>query len=776
MNKASIWKDKIILSWDGVLPPNTPSGAIHSNEDVVHFWEHLNGFIKWSVRMNAYVMNLSLQNIDRLNRQFPNLQWRSQDEVHRLRAQKSFFYKMIEMANKVKNLPFDRLPKYDYKVPPLGEYQHRGVVFLRNVKRAPLFADCGCLAGDTIISISRARAGRKVTIRDLFKSFHGSRAKTNPKVRSYDGDIIKLHDIYDVVESGVKPVYKLTLEDGKSIKATEDHLIKTNLAWIPLGYLTTSDYVMVDNLTRHSKAGSGRNFNHGVPEYSRVVSVEYVGEEMTYDICCEDPHHNFVANGMVVHNSGKTFMVLTSTELQIKKGEIQPGKTLICGKLATLREGWEKDAKKFTDLNVKTLWLPTGIKNRRERIIELLNSPADAYVINHDGLRLFEAELTEKRFSKVVIDESTILKNFHGLHKAIKGGQFGRALMSVAASADYRVIMSGTPAPNGPDDFWGQMYFLDPDGITLEPSFNDFRQEYMQLVDLRPKNRRMKTDSSGQEYYVPPGPKDPKEWMPKKDMVERVGGLVNPLSYRIKIRDHLKDLPQCTQMKRMVEMTKEQKIHYKDMLDKLKVVIDDVRITVPVKLTQIMKLRQITGGFIIDNEEVAHVIPDNPKLEELDSLLEEIGKENKVVIYAQYQWEIKLIESRYKDRGAVTVYGGNSSERNLKNISTFINDEACKMIVLHPKSAAHGITFTMAHYMIFYSIDHSAEDNYQCVKRIDRAGQKLPTFVYYLLCEGSIDKTIYQVVIDKLKDQEELLSQQSLDQLIIDLWRENEAS
>lgn len=617
MNKASIWKDKIILNWDGVLPPNTPKGAIHSDEDVVHFWEHLSGFIKWSVRMNAYVMNLSLQNIDRLNRQFPNLQWRSQDEVHRLRAQKSFFYKMIEMANKVKNLPFDRLPKYDYKVPPLGEYQHRGVVFLRNVKRAPLFADCGL---------------------------------------------------------------------------------------------------------------------------------------------------------------GKTYMVLTSTELQIKKREIPSGKTLICGKLATLREGWERDTKKFTDLTAKTLWLPTSTKNRKEKIAEMINSPADIYIINHDGIRIFEEELIQKRFSKVVVDESTILKNFHGLHKAIKGGQFGRSLMAVSASADYRVIMSGTPAPNGPDDLWGQFYFLDPDGVIMEPSFNDFRQEYMQLVDLRPKSRRMKTDSSGQEYYVPPGPKDPKEWMPKKDMIERVGSLSNPISYRLRIRDHLKDLPECTKTKRMVEMTKEQKIHYKDMLDKLKVVIDDVRITVPVKLTQIMKLRQITGGFIIDNEEVAHVIPDNPKLEELDSLLEEIGKENKVVIYAQYQWEIKLIESRYKDRGAVTVYGGNSSERNLKNISTFINDEACKMIVLHPKSAAHGITFTMAHYMIFYSIDHSAEDNYQCVKRIDRAGQKLPTFVYYLLCEGSIDKTIYQVVIDKLKDQEELLSQQSLDQLIIDLWRENEAS
>jgi DNA helicase-2/ATP-dependent DNA helicase PcrA len=31
---------------------------------------------------------------------------------------------------------------------------------------------------------------------------------------------------------------------------------------------------------------------------------------MTYDIVCKDPHHNFVANGIVVHNSGKTATII----------------------------------------------------------------------------------------------------------------------------------------------------------------------------------------------------------------------------------------------------------------------------------------------------------------------------------------------------------------------------------------------------------------------------------------------------------------------------------
>lgn len=37
----------------------------------------------------------------------------------------------------------------------------------------------------------------------------------------------------------------------------------------------------------------------------KVKSVEYLGEQMTYDLEVEDPWHNFVANGMVVHNSNR---------------------------------------------------------------------------------------------------------------------------------------------------------------------------------------------------------------------------------------------------------------------------------------------------------------------------------------------------------------------------------------------------------------------------------------------------------------------------------------
>jgi len=51
------------------------------------------------------------------------------------------------------------------------------------------------------------------------------------------------------------------------------------------------------------------NFGRGTPTPLTVSSVRLFGNEMTYDVVCEDPNRNFVANGMVIHNCGKTSVI-----------------------------------------------------------------------------------------------------------------------------------------------------------------------------------------------------------------------------------------------------------------------------------------------------------------------------------------------------------------------------------------------------------------------------------------------------------------------------------
>jgi hypothetical protein len=67
------------------------------------------------------------------------------------------------------------------------------------------------------------------------------------------------------------------------------------------------------SISEHKKLHSHENkynFNQGVPSFSKIKSITKIGVEDTYDICCKAPHHNFVANGIVVHNSGKTASIV----------------------------------------------------------------------------------------------------------------------------------------------------------------------------------------------------------------------------------------------------------------------------------------------------------------------------------------------------------------------------------------------------------------------------------------------------------------------------------
>ena len=58
----------------------------------------------------------------------------------------------------------------------------------------------------------------------------------------------------------------------------------------------------------HGQYHANKNQNNlrfvAIPD--SIVSIDYIGEENTYDIICEEPYRNFVANGIVVHNSGKS--------------------------------------------------------------------------------------------------------------------------------------------------------------------------------------------------------------------------------------------------------------------------------------------------------------------------------------------------------------------------------------------------------------------------------------------------------------------------------------
>ena len=290
-----------------------------------------------------------------------------------------------------------------------------------------------CLAGDTLIRTNRRELGRKHTLLWMYNQYHNNPNKlhrfkqwdlTIPTyVRSFDGDYIKLHSIKDVVHSGKKELHLLELDNGSSIKCSEDHKIMTNLGFVELKdldkekhlvmcdtpktnsiktniqamiskhlnrdiningliyhpeYIKTQprklsrgkrikihqliyeaylnklslkdfleilitdkqiaeglEYVNSDihcvhhidfnhynndinnlqlitnqeHLNIHSK-NQYKNFGQGIPYFVKIKNITAVGVEDCYDIVCDEPNHNFSANDIIVHNSGKSLWTI----------------------------------------------------------------------------------------------------------------------------------------------------------------------------------------------------------------------------------------------------------------------------------------------------------------------------------------------------------------------------------------------------------------------------------------------------------------------------------
>jgi thymidylate synthase (FAD) len=160
--------------------------------------------------------------------------------------------------------------------------------------------------------------------------------------------------VADVVDKGPQPVYRLTLADGKELTLTENHRLLTRDGWRTMrqavGLIGVGDEahptrrcaVMVNGVVEHQdrealarrregpsenaipgKAGSSNHtaeigFATDREARSRrgfvlmahavdVVSIAYVGVRQTYDLVVSGRWHNFVANGVVVHNSFNEF-------------------------------------------------------------------------------------------------------------------------------------------------------------------------------------------------------------------------------------------------------------------------------------------------------------------------------------------------------------------------------------------------------------------------------------------------------------------------------------
>lgn len=196
-------------------------------------------------------------------------------------------------------------------------------------------AGTGCIYGDAEIAINRGGNGKTYPLREVVAKFNGQSLPGKSggvAIRNYAWDrsiptmvqreaedgTIRLGRLVAAWESGVKQTYTVTTDTGRTIRATDEHPFLTERGWLRLDQLMVGDEVHV-----RGRQASGRQRKtkpyYAMRSTEKVMSVKPHGEEMTYDLEVEDDPHNFLANGFVVHNTGKSLGYLIPALLSGKR-------------------------------------------------------------------------------------------------------------------------------------------------------------------------------------------------------------------------------------------------------------------------------------------------------------------------------------------------------------------------------------------------------------------------------------------------------------------------
>lgn len=152
----------------------------------------------------------------------------------------------------------------------------------------------GCLSGDTEVYYNYKGRESRTTLKNLYESIERGKPHHTHYTRSFTGSMIELHQVLDVVYSGKKECLEIKLDNGLKLRGTPDHRVLTRAGWAEFRELLGKE-VATEKVHPQTDI-----------KFQKVISVEEFGELDTYDIQCLPPHHNFVANGIVVHNSGKS--------------------------------------------------------------------------------------------------------------------------------------------------------------------------------------------------------------------------------------------------------------------------------------------------------------------------------------------------------------------------------------------------------------------------------------------------------------------------------------
>lgn len=413
---------------------------------------------------------------------------------------------------------------------------------------------------------------------------------------------------------------------------------------------------------------------------------------------------------------GKTSIILGAFQVLKRKGLVE--NMLVIAPLRPAYSVWPAEVQKwdeFKDLKIVVLHGPNKDS--------LLCSDADIFVINPAGLDwLFKSmEGAPGWWDILVVDESTQFK--HSNTKRFK------TLKKYLPKFKRRYILTGSPAPNGLLDLFGQVYILDL-GNALGRFITHYRNNYF--------------DTPYIGSFV---------WYPRPNAPAEIYRKLQPLVLRMSEQDYL-TLPPLINNTVEVELEPAALKAYYQMEVALAAEIEQNLIVAVNAAVASSKCRQIANGGIFHEggEEWSNI--HTAKSGAVAEIVEELSGKPCLVAY-EFRHDLERLRAIFPE---APIIGGGVPPHRFREIERAWNSGTIPVLLAQPQSVAHGLNLQgTGAAVIFHSIPWDLEVYEQLVRRVWRQGQKDRVVVHHIVAKGTIDEVIMQTLGKKTKTQQALL-------------------
>jgi len=428
--------------------------------------------------------------------------------------------------------------------------------------------------------------------------------------------------------------------------------------------------------------------------------------------------------------TGKTVSTLTAiAAIQLA----EEGAVLVCAPLRVAQSTWPDEAQKWEHLAGLEVTPIVGTQTeRRNALLDAYRKQSGVYTINYENIPwlIEEAKLMGKAlpFTMIVADESTKLKGFRGTEQVSKtgkefvrkgGSERASALAKLTFKSGMRFVeLTGTPSPNGLQDLWGQVWFLDK-GRRLGRSFSAFTQRWFRAgytgygVEPLP-HAQAEIQEAVRDICITI---DAKDWFDLKDPI------VNTIY--VDLPPPARKLYQRMEQEMFMEIANAPPVEAANAADRT------------------MKCLQLANGAVYvgedDDRRWEHV--HDVKIQALQEVVEEAAGMPVLVAYHFKSDLERLLKAfpkvgRHLDQDPQTIRDWNAGK--------------IRVLFAHPASAGHGLSLQDGgNILVFFGHNWNLEEFQQMIERIGptrqmQAGHDRPVFIHHIVARDTVDEVVMQ--------------------------------